>query len=390
MVNMAGNGVFDYDICIVGLKCWGKVSGSDDPRYIGGVETDLVTLARLLVAEGKRVALIVYDEGQPAVVDIDGISVFRSFSASAGWPGLRFLIPRATGLFRSVGRIHSRYVLQMGSGVETGWTAIAAKWLSRRRKFVFLAASDTDCMASLPRIEWLRERLVYRLGLKLADRVFAQTDLQADLLKREFGISADVLRLLNAFRLETSSVADPVETHEVDEDGCRKVLWVGRTDSNKRPHWLLELAETYPGYRFDIAGKANSEDEYARSFRDRAAKFDNVVLHGVIQQDELARLYRAADVLCCTSEFEGFPTVFLEAWSYGLPTISTVDPGKYLSRYRPGTVVKSVDELRSAISPDSLSRFAREWSTNAEQLYVQHFSPQVCLRTLNDALARIA
>ena len=381
---------FDYDICIVGLKCWGNVSGSREPRYIGGIETDLVTLARLLAAEGKRVALVVYDEGQPAIVDVDGIMVFRSFSVSAGLPLLRFLFPRATGILKTVRRVHSRYVVQMGASVETGWTAIATKWLARGRKFVFLTGSDTDCMASLPRLDQLRERVGYRMGLRLADCVLAQTDAQAALLKSEFDISSEVLRMPNDLRSETFSLDAQDDSRSAGKEHMKRILWVGRIDENKRPHWIFKLAENYPDYRFDVVGEANVDDSYARHFKEHAASFDNVVLHGKISRSEIGRFYGAADVLCCTSEFEGFPATFLESWSYGLPTISTVDPGQYLSTYEAGSVVASIDELCAAVSPESLTRSAKKWSANAEQLHAGHFSPQTCLRTFNEVLEKIS
>lgn len=387
---MAVGNKFDYDICIVGLKCWGNVSGARDPQYIGGIETDLVTLARLLAADGKRVALIVYDEGQPAIVDVDGIMVFSSFSASAGLPLLRFLFPRATGILRTVSRIRSRYVVQMGAGVETGWTAIATKWLARGRRFVFLAGSDTDCMASLPRLDLLRERAVYRIGLKLADRVLAQTDTQAALLKSEFDIPAEVLRLPNDLRSETPSLQVQDVSRSASDECVKRLLWVGRIDANKRPHWMFDLAEAYPEYRFDIVGEANVDDGYSRQFKERAAGFDNIVLHGKIPRSEIGRFYGAADVLCCTSEFEGFPATFLEAWSYGLPTVSTVDPGQYLSGYKAGSVIASIDELRATVSPESLTGLADKWSENAKRLYAEQFSPQARLRAFTDVLGMTA
>jgi len=387
---MATRREFDYDVCIVGLKCWDLITGAESPKYLGGIESDLVTLARLLASEGLRVALIVYDEGQPAVVDVDGISVCRCFSESAGLPLLRFLIPRATGILRTISRVRSRYVLQMGAGVETGWSAIATKWLARGRKFLFLVGSDTDCMASLPRIDKLRERVVYRIGLKLADRVVAQTDAQAALLKSEFDISAAILRLPNTFRSEMSSSSEQnISPPPRNESGFR-ILWVGRTDANKRPHWMLELASAYPEHRIDIVGAANIDDSYSRQFREDAARFDNVALHGKVPRGELARLYGSADVLCCTSEFEGFPTTFLEAWSYGLPTVSTVDPGQYLSRYKAGSTVASIEEFLAAVSPKSLMRSGDAWSENAEQLYDEHFSPQACLRRFTEVLGDVA
>jgi hypothetical protein len=63
-----------------------------------------------------------------------------------------------------------------------------------------------------------------------------------------------------------------------------------------------------------------------------------------------------------------------------------VDPGQYLSRYKAGSTVTSIEEFLAAVSPKSLMRSGDEWSENAEHLYDEHFSPQACLRTFNEVL----
>ncbi|MDH5260681.1 MAG: glycosyltransferase family 4 protein [Gammaproteobacteria bacterium] len=376
----------EFDVCIVGLKCWGFVSGASHPRFIGGIETDLVTLARTLAAAGKRVALIVYDEGQPEVTTINGITVFSSFSPDAGLPGLRFLFPRGSALIRAVRRVNATHFIQMGAGVESGWTALAVKSLGKRSRFIFFAGGDRDCLAVLPAIPQLRERLLYRLGLRLADHVVTQTTRQSDLLKQEFGIESSILRLPNSLQQEASTMPNEVDTG----GAARKVLWVGRIDRNKRPHWLLELAETYPNYQFEVVGEANSEDNYSADFKAAALKADNIVLHGKIARRNLAGFYTTADLLCCTSEFEGFPATFLEAWSFGLPTISTVDPGDNITRFGAGATAQSLDELRDAIAPENLDLNIDRWSESARRLYSEEFSPETCLERFNQVLRKVA
>lgn len=59
----------------------------------------------------------------------------------------------------------------------------------------------------------------------------------------------------------------------------------------------------------------------------RARSLSNVRLHGrIAERAALAELYRGAALLCCTSSLEGFPNTFLEAWSHGLPVVTTSTP----------------------------------------------------------------
>lgn len=376
----------DFDVCIVGLKCFGLMSRAQSPRYIGGIETDLVTLARALAAAGQRVALIVYDEGQPEVTTIDGVTVIRSFSHDAGLPGLRFLFPRATGLIRSIRQANATAVVQMGAGVETGWSALAVRLFGGGRRFLFLVGGDRDCLASLPGIRYLRERIVYRLGLRMADCVVTQTDKQAEMLEADFGLKSEILRLPNALAGE---MAD--EHPATGGDNARaRILWVGRIDRNKRPHWLLDLAAAYPDYQFDVVGEANVAGDYSASFAEKAGSVENMSVHGKVARHEIARFYKAADLLCCTSEFEGFPATFLEAWSFGLPVVSTVDPGGNIEKSDAGCIVSTVDDMRDAIGPRGLGAQGPAWSQNARELYEKEFSPDACLARFNDVLRKVA
>lgn len=383
-----GDAGYKYDICIVGLKCWGCISGAESPRYIGGIETDLTTLAKTLAESGKRVALITYDEGQPPVVTLNGVAVYRSFSPEAGWPGLRFVFPRASGLISAIRRVDAPVIVQMGAGVETGWTALAIRLLSPRRRFIFFIGGDRDCKRSLPAIRHWRERVLYRIGLRLADCVVAQTESQAAMLKNEFGITPEVLRLPN--RLESAGHESETGRFHRAELSLTRVLWVGRIDKNKRPHLLLELAERCPQYHFDVVGEANIASDYSKNFHLLAGKVSNITLHGKMSRRQLAGFYRAADVLCCTSEFEGFPATFLEAWSVGLPTISTVDPGHYISAYGAGQVVSSTEDFFTVFAAAQFEQNRLRWSENARRLYESEFSPQACLVRFNALLSKVA
>jgi glycosyltransferase involved in cell wall biosynthesis len=92
-----------------------------------------------------------------------------------------------------------------------------------------------------------------------------------------------------------------------------------------------------------------------------------MLVHGRATREQLAQFYQRAICLCCTSENEGFPNVFLEAWSYGLPVISTLDPDEVIAHKGIGRIATDDEELSLAIrkllaSPEqwrSTSRRAR-------------------------------
>jgi glycosyltransferase involved in cell wall biosynthesis len=86
-------------------------------------------------------------------------------------------------------------------------------------------------------------------------------------------------------------------------------------------------------------------------------------------------LYSRASMLCCTSAFEGFPNTFLEAWSYGLPIVSTVDPDGLIARHELGKIAHDQSSLSSAIRLLSKNHamFSRV-SANARRHFRENYS----------------
>ncbi|MBE0555864.1 MAG: glycosyltransferase family 4 protein, partial [Proteobacteria bacterium] len=106
--------------------------------------------------------------------------------------------------------------------------------------------------------------------------------------------------------------------------------------------------EACPGLGFDLVGPAG-EGPYARGILERAARRPNLRFHGAVPRDGMAGYYRKAACLCSTSDVEGFPNTFLEAWSYGLPVVSTIDPDGLILGKGLGAVARTAPELAAAL-----------------------------------------
>lgn len=344
-----------HDVCFVGLKCYDLLSGAEVPRYLGGVEKQLVALARGMVDAGMKVAFITYDHGQRNVEMVDGITIIKSFAQEAGLPGLRFLHPRMTVLWSAMKKANAAIYIQMGSGSETGQVAMGSRgFAGLRRKFVFCIASDADCVADLPFLPVRRERVLYRYGLKKADLVISQTTAQQKLMLETFAKQSNVIPMPFQGPQGQQYVAPAAP-----ETGNIKVLWVGRIIDVKRLEWLLDLAERCSDYQFDVVGTPNTESDYSRSLMARADEIRNVTMHGRVPEAALPGLFMQASVLCCTSVIEGFPTTFMEAWSYGIPVITTFDPDNIIAANGLGKVAQTVDELAAFIH--ELSSDSKQW-----------------------------
>ena len=345
-------------VCIVAHFAYPALAG-DVTGHIGGVEHQTTLLACWLAAQGHRVSLVTWDEGQPSDCVISGVRVLKLCRKTDGIPGLRFFYPRWTSLNTALKRANADVYYQNCGEYVTGQVAL---WCRRYgKKFVYSVAALADCDARLPLMRTGREKLLYRLGLRLADDVIVQTRLQHQMLQEGFARNSRVIPMPSA---------GPGENEFVDRDfptkDQQRVLWVGRICEEKRPDRFLELAQKCSDLQFDLVGPG-PDSSYAENVVNRARQLPNMLVHGRATRKQLVQFYQRAVCLCCTSENEGFPNVFLEAWSYGLPVVSTFDPDDIIGRKGIGYIAKDVEELLLTIrklltSPEqwrSTSRRAR-------------------------------
>lgn len=367
-------------VCIISHNCYGAIGGGNS-GFIGGVERQTSFLAWWLADHGHRVTLLTWDEGGPPDEMIRGVRVIKICRQTAGLPGLRFFHPKWTGLNHAMRRADSDVYYHNFSECVTGQVAL---WCRRnRRSFVFSAASDADCDPRLPELHSVRERVLYRYGLRHADRVIVQTMTQQRRMKDNFAVDATVIPM---------PCQQPPQTRApTPSPDRRRVLWVGRVSPVKRPDRLLQLAAQCPGLAFDLVGPFY-DDPFCRDIRQRAERLSNVTIHGAVSRDGMHAFYQRAALLCCTSDYEGFPNTFLEAWSYGVPVVSTVDPDGIIEARHLGRFAAEVGELKHAMEQSLASvEPYQAMSFNARQYYLQMHTPDAVMpkveRILLDAAA---
>jgi len=315
-------------VCFVGLRCYDLLTRALHPRYMGGAERQQVFLARGLAAKGHKVAFVTLDHGQDDGVWHDGIQIFKAYADHQGMRGVRF-VPRWGGLAAAMRRAGSDIYHQIAGDLQTG--QVAAWCRLRGRRFVFSLASEGDSDPALPLLPTVRQRLLYRFGLRCADAAIAQTESQRKRLCAAFGAGSTVIRNC------TPDVAfDPAVIQARARDARPRILWVGRLVPLKRLEILLDLAAARPAWEFQVIGSGDPNQEYVRRLESRAKMLSNVSLHRDATDEQLHQAYLRAHMLVCTSSVEGLPTTFLEAWARALPVVSTVDPDGLIAAHHLG------------------------------------------------------
>jgi glycosyltransferase involved in cell wall biosynthesis len=314
------------------------LAGATRMRYTGGLEVQQWLLTRGLAQRGFDVHVVTCDFGQPAVVTHEGVTFHRSYPPHRGVPGVRFFHPRLSGSLRALNAAAADIYVMKGSGLLAGITGEVAGM--RGARFVFICSHDDDTRRARPDLRpW--EYGWYVRALRNASQRIAQTAWQQENFAREFGVTSEVVR--NA----VAPVATPADPGQPGT-----VLWLATYKAGKRPEWFTDLARAFPDQRFVMCGVIPepplTREVYERALAAAAAS-PNLEVHGFVEHDRLREVFLDASLVVHTSPAEGFPNVFLEAWSHGIPTVTTVDPDGVIARHGLGAVAADPESLREAV-----------------------------------------
>jgi len=356
-----------FSICFIAHPAWGEMSGGKKGE-IGGIQRQLSLMARWFAARGHIVTLLTWDEGQPDEVFIDGVRVIKMCRRDEGIPGIRFFHPRWSSLIKAMKKADAQVYYQNTAEYVTGQAAL---WCRRNgRSFVFSVANDWDCEPEVIRRLMFHERELYLYGLKHADLVIAQTRKQQAILAEAHNVASTVIPMPSP---PTNNGIGPTPPDRTKP----RVVWVGRIAEAKRLEMLLDVAEKAPEITFEVAGIPDPPSDYADALIERGRSIPNVRMLGRVERQHIPEVYRGAVCLCCTSFHEGFPNTFLEAWSQGVPLVTTFDPDGLVAERGLGGVADDVDglvaHLRRLIADED------EWelaSQRARQYYVENHLPE--------------
>jgi glycosyltransferase involved in cell wall biosynthesis len=330
-------------LCFVAPAIWPILSGDTTIEFAGGSEVHQAFLARALLQSGFRVSVITDVRCEPEEFEHDGFRIVRIIRKGKVIPVIRNIHPRLTNIWDAMWRSKADIYFQSNTGAVT--LACALFSAVYRRRFVYLGASDIDfdrdqLWKACPGRGGWRERQMYQLGLRLADRIVAQHMGQVAACRRSFG--REPVPIANPY------VAPPGATRA--KDG--KVLWVATVKSLKRPDLILELARSLPELQFRIVGGPAPGDEAAVFERTKlaASALRNVEFVGFVPFAEIDAHFDAARVFVNTSDYEGFPSTFLQSWARGIPTVSFFDCGaKAIDGQPVGLVCEDFDAMKRAV-----------------------------------------
>lgn len=327
-------------ICFVGMNNLSALAPEYGASGTAGEPIQHTLLAKALARRGYPVSMVTADYGQPDGATWYGVRTFKAFDRKAGLPLVRFIHPRWTGLWAALKRADADvYYTSCAGGIVGQIAMFCARY---RRRFIFRVASDSDCAPDTLLIQscYWRDARLYEYGLRRASGVLAQSRRQQQLLEQNFGVGSSLAGML----------VDPAAGRPDLRDRDIDALWVSNLRVVKRPDVLLDVADRLPDLSFHmVGGTVPGELQCFESIRADAAKRGNVKFHGAVPYRDVGTLYARARVFVNTSDVEGFPNTYLQAWMSGTPVVAFFDPDDVIARHGLGVVVRTPEQMAAAI-----------------------------------------
>ena len=319
-------------ICIISEYAYSSLNSIG--KEIGGAELQMILLAKGLIKRGYDVHLIAFSKSKNSFELIDGIKVHIPYdNKSSGFT--HFYPLNLYKLLKLLNKINADIYIQSAGFPIAGITAFLAKLNNK----IFIYASSSDHSVStyltIKKVKDL-ELIPYIYGIKNATCVVCQTENQKKLLKSSLSKEGIIIKTFI-----------PIKQCNEFEQVTNEILWAGRVIKGKLPELYLELAKRLPEYKFKMIGAPFINDlDYYNEIKEKALKIKNVDFLGFVPHNEIDKYYNNSDIFISTSNAEGFPNTFLEAWNCGIPIISIhFDPDNLIKKCNLGLYSNNFEEL---------------------------------------------
>jgi glycosyltransferase involved in cell wall biosynthesis len=209
---------------------------------------------------------------------------------------------------------------------------------------IFAAGFDTDVQPRHALFRRSRWWPLYAWGLARTDRIFVQHTGQLSELGARWRPKAYIV----------PSIAGELPLVKAHSERSPYVAWVAMLRQAKRPDVLIEIARKMPAVRFVVCGGPTpygSPPGYSGRIIEALRAQPNIEFLGKVTPAKTRQILAGAAMLLSTSDAEGFPNTFLEAWSNGTPVISLkIDPDHIIERQKLGTISGNVERAVADIN----------------------------------------
>lgn len=353
--------------CFYGYDILGAFKGQTK----GGGELQIVLLAKSLALKGHEV-VIIDPCTETDYVDQEGIKILSVPNWNKGFRGFRMLFTRIPALWKVFSAQKADYYYVRMSAYLHLIPYRAAK--KHGGKFIQAVACDLDVLS-------IRKRFKYQYKTDFKLFHFLTVSLPSDLVLQYLLKKSDYVILQHqGQKFESPSIQGKIVVfpNVIDRNNLPVVLnpskkyfiHVGSLTTLKGSgnlHKLIGMLNSKD--TLVIVGQPN--DKKSKIILDQINKVSNVIVKQRLSHNETLELIANAKALINTSNFEGFPNIFLEAWANGVPVISLrVNPGDVFYKYDLGICCKGdFTKMKSYMESYKMTDF----DTEKMKSYVHQF-----------------
>lgn len=283
----------------------------------------LYTYATHLAKNKKyQINFIVADYRQPSSEKIKNVHLITSVKIGQKLNLLETIL-WPFKLFKSLINAHSDVYIQRSAGIETVITAVYCRLF--RKKFIYMTASTVDVNLVYQKLHPIIGSL-YHLAIQSAHNIIVQTTEQQILLTQNYRLNSSIIR--NSLKPPKSS---PPKHRKF-------ILWVGSSQSLKRPECLLKIAQILTTEKFVMIMPQNNLSIW-KNITLQAKKIPNLTIIKHVPYHQINYFYRHAKLFVNTSSIEGFPNTFVQSLANSTPIASlSVDPDHFIAKYHCGII----------------------------------------------------
>ena len=321
-------------VCFVCQGGYPLISTNENLKYVGGAELMQLLIGKEIVKKRFDISFIIYDEEGETKPEFKKINIIKTYPFERN---INFL-NKIRFIWKALKEANSDIYIQAGGVIAV----VAIFCFIKKRKYIKWVASDKNVvLEGLDRKTPFFLKIGHYIDIKLAKQVIAQNEFQKQIVKNKF--KKNCIKIKNPIDIPNKNIEFMKKNEE------KNVLWVGTIRSIKQPKLYLKLARMLPKYNFKIiGGRADTEPKLYDKICEEVKDIPNVEFFGFIPYDRMHEYYKKASVLVNTSEAEGFPNIFLEAWINYVPVVSlNVDPDEVICNNKLGFHSKTFKQMIS-------------------------------------------
>ncbi len=305
-------------------------------KSIGGAEVQIQILSNEMAKRNKKVYLLTAPDQIPS--DNNSVIEYIPFKEVENYE------TNVQTFSDLLNKINPDILYQRGRKLWTWYAGQFAK--QSNSKFIFATSMDIDCYKTKflfrkPRSTYeaykrvKKFKKIYKIdrlsliGMKSADRILAQTNMQKHLLTKKLKLESTIFPNLHPSE----------ELNEIKKNTPPNIVWIANLKKWKQPEVFLKLVEEHNYLHANFIMAGNLSDSSYLGLIDKVKKVNKKFSYlGPVTLEKSNELLNQASIFINTSGMEeGFPNTFIQSWLRKTPTITlNFDPDNLIEENQLG------------------------------------------------------